>query len=94
MSAAKAAIIPQLQVQSRLNGLVVALPNHSNIGGLAKHFNSKGDNELVFAEVKTTGRRRSAETPMRIGSMEKGAESKPAARGKKASAAPAADDLA
>ena len=86
MSAAK----PQLQVQSRVNGLVIALPNHQNIGGLAKHFSTRGDNELVFADVKTTGRRRKADDSMRIGSPAEEPADK--SRGKKA--APAADDLA
>lgn len=94
MSAAK----PALQVQSRVNGLVIALPNHQNIAGLAKHFNTRGDNELVFADVKTTGRRRApAGESMRIGSpAEEPGEATARAPRKARPAAPAADgsDLA
>lgn len=90
MSAAK----PQLQVQSRKNGLVIALPNHQNIGGLAKHFQTRGDNELVFSEIKTTGRKRAnADAPVKIGSpaAEDGADS---GKRKKRETGSAADDLA
>lgn len=94
MSAAK----PALQVQSRVNGLVIALPNHQNIAGLAKHFNTRGDNELVFADVKTTGRRRAPSgESMRIGSpAEEPGEAAARAPRKARGAAPAADgsDLA
>lgn len=68
-------IKPALQIQSRVNGLVVALPNVKGIDGLAKHFKTKGDNELVFAEVKTTGRSRKTGASMQIGSpAEEGGE--------------------
>lgn len=95
-------IVPQLQVQSRTNGLVIALPNHQGVAGLAKHFNTRGDNELIFAEVKVTaaGRRKAASGEhMKIGSpAEEGedtaANGKTAGRKRTAPAAGAADDLA
>lgn len=84
---------PALQVQSRVNGLVVALPNVKGIDGLAKHFKTKGDNELVFADVKTTGRRRNAAGSMQIGSpAEEGNEPASKPRGRRA-AGTAAEDL-
>lgn len=84
---------PALQVQSRVNGLVVALPNVKGIDGLAKHFKTKGDNELVFAEVKTTGRGRKSSGSMQIGSpAEEGSELAGKPRGRRA-AAPTAEDL-
>lgn len=85
---------PTLQVQSRVNGLVIALPNVKGIDGLGKHFKTKGDNELVFADVKVTGRRRKAEGSMQIGSpAEEGNETAGKPRGGRA-AATTAEELA
>lgn len=60
---------PRLQVQSRVNGLIVALPNTKDITGLAQHFNTRGDNELIFAAVKTGAKpRKTAAKTMKLDS--------------------------
>lgn len=85
---------PTLQVQSLKNGLVIALPNVRGIDGLAKHFKTKGDNELIFADVKVTGRRRKVDSSMQIGSpAEESSEPAGKPRGRRA-AATTAEDLA